>query len=176
MNLWNRLAKLWSSRSDDREFPHSVVLLQRTARFFSKNEVEKAAEAGWGKRFDGQDDPIYFVVQKGEITIIKAGIYVVHLIHANQPYLGDPQEVAKQLPREEQRIAWRQHNTWASFDLWNEGVQKAEAYAALAKFALNLGDENCAGVYLPKEEIFMPNDGTAEEGLRLLMRKELLPS
>jgi hypothetical protein len=77
------------------------------------------------------------------------------------------------LPREEQQIAWRQHKGWASFDMLNNGVQRVDAYAVLAKFALQLGDENCVGVYLPNLEIFMPNDGTAEEGIRMLVRKEL---
>ncbi|HEY1964927.1 MAG TPA: hypothetical protein VGG59_08350 [Acidobacteriaceae bacterium] len=77
------------------------------------------------------------------------------------------------MPREEQQIAWRQHKGWASFDMLNNGVQRVDAYAVLAKFALQLGDENCVGVYLPNLEIFMPNDGTAEEGIRMLVRKEL---
>jgi hypothetical protein len=147
--------------------------LLRNPQFISKVEVEKAAEAGWSRRFDGQEDPMYFVVQQGKITMINAGIYAVHLVQANQPYLGDPQHVAMQMPREEQQIAWRQHNGWASFDMLNNGVQRVEAYAVLAKLALQLGDENCVGVYLPNLEIFMPNDGTAEEGVRMLVRKEL---
>jgi hypothetical protein len=160
-------------RTNEQKQGHSLVLLLREPRFVLKAEVEKAAEAGWGKRFDGQEDTMYFVVQQGKITMIKAGIYAVHLVQANQPYLGDPQDVAKQLPREEQRVAWRQHTAWASFDLLNNDVERVDAYAALAKFALQLGDENCAGIYLPNLEIFMPNDGTAEEGVRMLVRREL---
>jgi hypothetical protein len=160
-------------RTNEQKQGHALVLLLRKPRFISKAEVERAAEAGWGKCFDGQEDPMYFVVQQGTITMIKAGIYAVHLVQANQPYLGDPQQVAMQLPREEQKVAWRQHNAWASFDMLNKEVKRVDAYAALAKFALQLGDENCAGVYLPSLEIFMPNDGTTEEGLRMLVRKEL---
>lgn len=151
----------------------TIVLLQRCPQFFSKPEVEKMAEKGWGKRFDGQEDPMYFVVQNGGFTMIKAGIYVVSLQQVGSPYLGNPTEVALQLPREEQRAAWREHTGWISFDLLNEEITKKDAYAALAKFALHFGDEDCTAIYLPEQEVLMPNDGTAEEGLRMLLRKEL---
>jgi hypothetical protein len=173
VNIWNRLTRAFRTRTDEQKQSHSLVLLLRKSRFISKAEVQKAAEAGWNKCFDGQEDPMYFVVQRGTITMIKAGIYVVHLVQADQPYLGDPEQVAQQLPRGEQKVAWRQHNAWVSFDMLNLDAKREDAYAALAKFALQLGDENCAGVYLPNLEIFMPNDGSAEEGMRMLVRKEL---
>jgi hypothetical protein len=103
------------------------------------------------------------------------------VIQANSPYLEDVEAVAKQLPQEEQKRAWLEHKAWASLDHLNEQTSKskdrtkrAESYSVLARFALQLGNENCSAVYLPKEQILMPNDGTAEEGLRLLIRKELL--
>ncbi len=38
----------------------------------------------------------------------------------------------------------------------------------------NLGySPNCAAVFLPDKNIMMPNDGTAEEGLRLLINKRM---
>jgi len=49
----------------------------------------------------------------------------------------------------------------------------AEAYAALATLALQLGDPNCAAIFVPIKNIMMPNDGTAERGLRMLINKEL---
>jgi hypothetical protein len=78
------------------------------------------------------------------------------------------------LPQPEQKAAWKQHKAWAAFNLLNEDVPKGDAYATLAQFVLQLGDANCCGVYFPAENIMMPNDGTAEQGLRILIRKELL--
>ena len=49
----------------------------------------------------------------------------------------------------------------------------ADAYASLAKLALQLGDPNCTAIYLPTKNVMMPNDGAAEQGLRLLINKEL---
>lgn len=52
----------------------------------------------------------------------------------------------------------------------SEQVSKTEAYAALAKFALALGDGNCSAIYFPKEGWIVPNDGSAEDELRHLIR------
>jgi hypothetical protein len=149
--------------------------LQRSGRFLSQEEIRFASEKGWSRSFDGKDDPMYFVVQSEPVTMIKAGGLVVNVLQARVPYLGDPDEIAAQLPREEQQDAWRRHRAWISFDLVNkEDVSRREAFSALAKFALGIGDENCVGVYLPSERIFAPNSGgEAEELLRLLIRKEL---
>lgn len=153
----------------------SIVLLQRSWRILSENEIKVASEKGWSRSFDGKEDPMYFVVQKGPVILIKAGRLGVNVLQAREPYLGNPEEIAVQLPREEQQVAWRQHHSWISFDLLNkEAVSRKEAFSALAKFALGLGDENCTGIYLPSERIFAPNSGgEAEEVLRLLIRKEL---
>jgi hypothetical protein len=39
--------------------------------------------------------------------------------------------------------------------------------------ALQFGDPNCTTIFVRVKNIMMPNDGTAEEGLRLLINKEL---
>jgi hypothetical protein len=153
----------------------SIVLLQRSGRFLSQEEIRSASEKGWSRSFDGKEDPMYFVVQDEPVTIIKAGGLVVNVLQARIPYLGEPNNVGLQLPRKEQQDAWRRHRAWVSFDLLNkEDVSRREAFSALAKFALGTGDENCTGIYLPSERIFAPNSGgEAEEMLRLLIRKEL---
>jgi hypothetical protein len=155
--------------------PHSIVLLMREPRAFTKSELQAAGERGWGKRFDGEEDAMYFVVQSDVLTVLKAGKYVVQLLQMNQPYAGDLEAVAKNLPREEQKKAWFQHQAWSSLDLWNSAksssrdLPKKEAYTVLARFALQLGDANCSAIYFLKEGWMMPNDGVAEEGLRRLI-------
>jgi len=153
--------------------PDSLFLLLRQPHFFSLAEVQQAGERGWSKRFDGTEDPMCFVTQNGGVTFIKAGALVINLLQSGTPYLEDVEYVAKQLPREEQKRAWLAHSAWAALDNLNRKIAKADSYAGLARFALNLSDLNCAGIYLPKEQVMMPNDGTAEEGLHLIIRKEL---
>jgi hypothetical protein len=169
VNLWHRLAKLWKRPA---EIPYSIVLLLRAPHFFTQAELEAAGERGWGRRFDGKADPMYFVVQQADVTMMKVGTHLVQLLHAAQPYLGDVEEISGRLPRQEQKQAWLEHSGWAAFDLWDRKPLTAEAYAVLARFALQLADKNCSAVLLPKENVLMPNDGTAEEGLRRLIRKE----
>jgi hypothetical protein len=168
----NRPQEIIGSKKRDKD-PYSIVMLLRKPHFFSETELEQAGERGWGKRFDGKEDPMYFVSQTGTITFLKAGKYAVHLIHASRPYLDSTPEVMKQLPQPEQRQAWQEHTAWAAFNLLNDDVPKGDAYATLAQFVLQLGDANCSGIHFPEENIMMPNDGTAEQGLRMLIRKEL---
>jgi len=174
LNVLKRLSRLWVRNGKEEKMPFSIILLLRKPHVFTESELRAAGERGFGKRFDGKADPMYFVVQKGAFTMVKAGPNVMNLVHANQPYLGDAEAVAKQLPHEEQQRAWLEHTAWAALDFWNLKQPKADAYAVLARLALQLGDQNCSGVFLPADNLMMPNDGTAEEGLRLLMKKELL--
>lgn len=37
----------------------------------------------------------------------------------------------------------------------------------------NWANPNCTAIFMPDKNIMMPNDGTAEQGLRLLINKEL---
>ena len=43
----------------------------------------------------------------------------------------------------------------------------------LPHLALKLGNPNCTAIFVPIKNIMMPNDGAAEQGLRLLINKEL---
>jgi hypothetical protein len=149
--------------------PYSIVLLLKEQHVFSVEELQAAGQKAWGKRFDGTEDAMYFVVQNGGITMIKAGRYVVQLSHADQPYLGKPEEIARQLARREQRRVWLQHTAWAALDFWAKEPLEEEAYAVLARFALQLGDSNCCAVYVPKAQMLMTNDGNAETGLRMMI-------
>ncbi|HWW97840.1 MAG TPA: hypothetical protein VNY74_09085 [Edaphobacter sp.] len=134
--------------------------------FFSMEELQAAGQRAWGKRFDGEEDPKYFVVQMGGFTLMKAGRYAVQILHAKQTYFDDPKEIARQLSNKEQKSAWLQHTAWAALDFRGKEPVENEAYAVLARFALQLGDANCCAVYFPKTSVLMPNDGSAETGLR----------
>jgi hypothetical protein len=62
---------------------------------------------------------------------------------------------------------------WNGFKSSGKELPKKEVHAVLARFALELRDANCSAIYFPKEGWMMPNDGTADEGLRQLI--EALP-
>lgn len=94
-------------------------------------------------------------------------------------YADDDEFALSQLPQLEQKKAWTEHHACAFLEFFNDletesrVVPDAEAYASLAKLALQLGDQNCTAIFVPIKNIMMPNDGRAEEGLRLLVNKEL---
>jgi hypothetical protein len=142
LKFWNRGAV------GSKDMPYSIVLLMRESHKFTKVELQSAGEIGWGRKFDG----------------LVGTTYSVNL-----------ESGAKSLPREEQRKAWFEHRAWVALDLWNgnepggKKLSKEEAYAVLARFALQLGGVNCSAIYFPKESWMMPNNGAAEEGLRRLI-------
>ena len=94
--------------------PYSIVLLLREPHVFSMEELQAACQRAWGKRFDGEEDPKYFVLQMGGFTLMKAGRYTVQILYANQTYLGDPKEIARQVSDKGQKNAWLQHTAWAA--------------------------------------------------------------
>jgi|SRR5215469_4144804 len=158
----------------------SIVIMQRKAHRFSGEELQAAGERGWGKKFDGKEDPMYFVSADHSIlTIVKAGPHIIRVTSVPNRYADDDEYALSQLPQPEQKKAWTEHHACAFLELFNDLSSKsktipdAEAYAALAKLALQLGDPNCTAIFVPIKNIMMPNDGTAEEGLRLLINKEL---
>ncbi|SNT30578.1 hypothetical protein SAMN05421770_10773 [Granulicella rosea] len=180
MNLRRLWSMLWNrnNKEEDHSIFPSIVLLLRSPHFFTEAELEAAGEKGLRTPFHRGEGSTRFIVQKGMVTFIKADDFVMHVVQANQRYMGDLSEkdLTIWLPKAEQRRAWLAHTAWASIDLLNgkEGPKSKRAiYAALARFARNMGDHNCSAVYLPMEQMFMPNDGTADEGFRLMIEGEL---
>ena len=113
------------------------------------------------------------------LVIVKAGHYVIRLSHISGRYSDDDRLALSRLPQEEQKQAWKEHHGFVQLELFNDlsssdkRIPGKEAFAALAELALQLGDANCTGVYIPGENIMMPNDGTLEEGLRMMVKHEL---
>jgi hypothetical protein len=168
-------AKGASSETDEMR---SIVIMQRKAHRFSEDELRKAAELGWGKKFDGNEDPMYFVLADNPaLTIVKAGPYAIRVTSINARYADDDEYALSQLSQPEQKKAWLDHHACTFLDLFNDltsrDIPNADAYAVMARLALQLGDTNCAAIYIPIKTLMMPNDGSAEKGLRMLINKEL---
>ncbi|MGA8629660.1 MAG: hypothetical protein WCC31_02685 [Terracidiphilus sp.] len=160
--------------------PRSIVLLQRRLHRFSKEELQSAGEHGWSKKFDGKEDPMYFVFADSPIlTVVRAGTHTIRVTTFPARYNEDDEYALSQLPQPEQKQAWNEHHAFVLLEFFNDLSSKAkripdvEAYSSLAKLALHLGDPNCSAIVMPVKNIMMPNDGTAEEGLRLLVNKIL---
>ena len=169
-DLWARLRR--PSPSDEDEMPFSMVLLLRRSSLFTEDELNAAGQRAWNVPFSHADKSMYCVMPATpNITLIKSGNYLFNLIQEDSFYLGPIEEIAPQLPRPEQQLAWRQHTSWAAWDLMNKDVTKKEAYAVIARWVIELVHGNCVGVYLPKESLFFPNNGPAEDKLRKYIKK-----
>jgi hypothetical protein len=178
MKLIKRLFRI-TPQSEPTEM-RSIVIMQRTAHRFTEEELQIAGARGWGKKFDGNEDPMFFVsADAAALTVVKAGPHVIRLTTLPCRYSDDDEYALSQLPQPDQKKAWGEHHAHTLLDLFNDlshaekRIPDADAYASLAKLALQLGDPNCVAIFVPDKNILMANDGTAEEGLRLLINKEL---
>jgi hypothetical protein len=152
--------------------PFSIVLLLRKSLPFTEERLNAAGELAWNHPFNQNDGSMYCALEATPaITLIKSGKYLFHLMQEGGFYLGPVEEIASQLPRPEQEQAWLQHTAWAALDLMNHDISRKEAYSALARWAVQLADSNCCGIYLPQESQLWPNDGTAAQGLQILIKK-----
>ena len=113
------------------------------------------------------------------MTVVKAGPHIIRVPSVPIRYADDDEYALSLLPQQEQKKAWTEHHACAFLEFVSDPSSKsrivpdAEVYASMAKLALQLGDPNCTAIFVPVKNIMMPNDGTAEEGLRLLINKEL---
>lgn len=158
--------------------PRSIVIMQREEHQFSEEELQTAAELGWGRKFDGKEDPMYFVsANHAVLNVVKAGPHIIRVTSVPTRYADDDEYVLSQLPQPEQKRAWNEHYACTFLELFNDlgsrNIPDADTYASLAKLALQLGDPNCVAIFVPIKNLMLPNDGTAEQGLRMLINKEL---
>jgi hypothetical protein len=138
--------------------PLSVVLLLREPHVFSVEELRLAAERAWRTSFAGGEGSMHFVTQSGGVTLLKAGSHLLNLLHNSEPYFDNSPEHVEWLPQESQRRAWIEHAAWAAVDYMNHDVDVDLAYCVLAKLVSEMLDENCTGVYMPRERSMVPND------------------
>jgi len=146
----------------------SMVLLLRKPHFFSAEELQLAAERPWRVSFDGKErSSKHCVVQRGTVTMMKAGPHGINFLDSAAPYLGNPKENVHWLPDARQRQAWVEHSAYVAVDYLNRGVSFALGYAVLSKLVAEMLDGNCTGVYVPERSSLIPND----EALYLELQK-----
>ncbi|HKQ86871.1 MAG TPA: hypothetical protein VJS43_08885, partial [Candidatus Acidoferrales bacterium] len=146
------------SDRNDEEPIISMVLLLRVPHYFTKEELQHAAERAWRIAFGNGDNGTPCVLQRGNRTVMRVGTHVLTFAFAAQPYLGDPGETSKSFGQGALRTAWAAHRGWAAVDYFRGGKDKALEYAVLAKIVAEMLDENCTGIFLPAENQFTLND------------------
>jgi hypothetical protein len=152
MGFLSALQGLFRKKQDDDDMLYSIVMLLRSPFAMSKEVLEAAACRAYGVPYDGSHE-MYFVVRKPALTVVKAGGSVIKVLEAAEPYLGDPDDVARGFADTHLKSAWIEHHTWVAFDLMNRDVPKKQAYGVLAALVVELLDVRCAGIYLPGEPV-----------------------
>lgn len=169
MGFFNALTALFRKKQDD-GMPYSIVMLLRSPFAMSEEVLSLAASKAYRVPYDGSQQ-MYFVFESPMLTTVKSGSSAIKVLEVAKPYLGEPDEVAQGFDDARLSAAWREHRTWAAFDLMNRNVPKKEAYRVLAALVAELLDTRCAGIYLPKENQFtIQSDGSAAEHLHRLSR------
>jgi hypothetical protein len=134
------------------------VLLLRRPHFFRDTEIRTAAEKAWGIPFSGGEDSMHCVVQKGTTTLMKAGQHLISFFHYPKPYVENPKENTDWLPQASQRRVWVEHVACVGVDYMNRDADAELAYCVLSKLVAEILDENCAGIYVPREKSLIPNN------------------
>ena len=140
--------------------PLSVVMLFRRPYLFQREELQRAAERAWRVSFDGIVSSKHCVAQSGHVTLLKAGPHLLNLFYHPAPYVENPSEDVGWLPRSSQQRAWAEHLACIGVGYLNPETDIELGYCVLAKLVAELLDENCTGIYLPRESSLIPNDAS----------------
>jgi hypothetical protein len=136
----------------------SMVLLLRKPHFFHDNELRSAAEKAWGISFSGGKGSMHCVIQSGTVTLMKAGPHLLNFFHHSKPYVDNSKTNVDWLPQASQRQAWAEHTACVGVDYMNRNTDVELSYCVLAKLVAEMLDENCAGIYVPRENSLIPHD------------------
>jgi hypothetical protein len=157
----------WQKTSRDE--PPSLVMLQRTPHRFTIEELQNAAQRAWHRSFKSEDKTSqHFVIQNAKFTLLKVGPHIINFFYYPKPYVDNPAGNVDWLPHPRQREAWIQHHGCFAADYFSEGKSVELAYAVAAQLVLELVDENCTGVYLPRDQALVPNGEPLQEELHRL--------
>lgn len=137
--------------------PVSIVMLLREPKFLTLEELRFAGEKAFGKPFTDNKKSHYCVIQTTIFTLMQAGLHTLSFLNYKSAY-GGSYSIGKKMPTSSQRQAWAEHTAWTAVDYVNGGVNLELEYAVLAKLCAEMLDMNCAGLYIPGEKTFIPNN------------------
>lgn len=150
----------------DGNLPVSMVLLLREPKFPTLEDLRFAAERAFGTSFHSGEESQYFVKEIVLFNITQAGPHTISFLRFSKPYGDDSGKFGNSLPSANQRQAWTEHKAWFSLDYVKGGKDLELEYAVLADLCAELLDQNCSGVYMPRELSFIPNDSALRNELK----------
>ena len=146
--------------------PVSVVLLLREPRFPSLEQLRDAASKAFGVSFSSDRAARHSVYVRGAIfTLANVGAHTLSFLFYTKPYGEESPDFGKSMPLETQRRAWAEHKAWIAIDYARGSVDIHSKYVVLARLCTHLYDDNCVGLYLPRENTFVPGQKDAHRQL-----------
>ena len=147
-------------KNKSENLPVSMVLLLRESHFLTLEQLRSAGERAFGVPFSGDMSAPHCVFQKVLFTLMKAGPHTLSFLNYTKPYGDRPNEFGRAMLTASQRQAWAEHTAWTAVDYAEGGIDLELEYAVLAGLCAEMLDANCVGVYVPRERMFIPNDGS----------------
>lgn len=163
------LLNMGKSASPAEPPPASMVLLLKEARFPSLEQLRHAAERAYKQRFSGDKNARYCVYQEVLWTIARIGPHMVSFMFYTKPYGADLPALAKAWKLPDQRNAWDEHTAWMAIDYAKGSIDFESRYALLARLCAELYDDNCVGLYLPRERALVPGEISVRDTLSRAM-------
>jgi hypothetical protein len=142
------------------ELPVSMVLLLRESRFLTLEQLRSAGERAFGSPFSGDPTSSHCVFQRVLFTLMKTGPHTLSFLNYTKPYGDRSEEFGKAMLMASQRTAWAEHTVWTAVDYAKGATDLDLKYAVLARLCAAMLDGNCVGIYVPREQRFIPNDGS----------------
>jgi hypothetical protein len=135
-----------------------MVLLLRNPVSLRTETLSAALKHGWGlSSIDDSSDS--FVTQSENKGLVYIRPHLIGILNSNRPYLNiDSSKQAQIFPQASQQKAWKEHDAWLSLDYMRGGRNLELEYSVLARLAAGMLDENCSGIYIPRENSLIPND------------------
>ena len=168
MRIWNQIiAKLlpFFQKSGQESGPVSLVLLLKRPSFWSGHELATSIARAFDVPFSAEN-PEQVIKSMNNKAVLYIKPHLVSIFAASRPYLSqDPREFAKSFSGFHLQEAWANHNGWAAIDYIRGRDDVPAQYGVLSKIAVELANENCSGVFLPREGLLFANDETLPERL-----------
>lgn len=145
--------------------PVSMVLLLREQLFPTLEQLRDAAKKAFGRDFSGEKSSRHCVYQQVLFTLARIGPHALSFLYYTKPYGENSAGFGTTLRLASQREAWAKHVAWIAVDYVKGDVDIDSQYALLAKLCAELYDANCLGLYLPRENAFIPGEENARAQL-----------
>ncbi len=180
MSILARLRNLFRrtrASQEDSEPLVSIVLLLREQRDLPEDVLRQAAARAWGPEFSGEESG-NFVVGGPFFNMVKIRGLMLQVLVAARPYVDDPERAAKSIAELRCRKVMAEHTAWISVDC-NSGsappsVTMQEKFSLIGGLAAELLNSNCTGLYVPWNNMLIPNEESLPDRLRTFASLEEL--